>query len=102
MKDAVVVRRRWRGSGASGESEGEAGRTRDRKPDGVRLWEWRTEPPREPEERGVCSGCGEAIVEGEEWLVFESGRKVHADADCKLRLVDRMLGLRCRREEVWR
>lgn len=60
----------------------------------MRLGDWRLEPRREPVETGVCSGCGEAIVDGEEWLAFESGRKVHADADCKLRFVDRMLGIR--------
>ncbi len=59
----------------------------------MRLGDWRSEPRREPGEIGVCSGCGEAILAGEEWLMFESGKRIHAQADCKLRFVDRMLGL---------
>jgi hypothetical protein len=59
----------------------------------MRLGDWRLEPPREPDEAGVCSGCGEAILADEERLVFESGKMIHAHADCKVRFVDRMLGL---------
>lgn len=59
----------------------------------MRLPEWRLEPGREPVEIGVCCGCGEAILNGEAWLVFESGKRIHAHEDCKLRFVDRMLGL---------
>ncbi len=59
----------------------------------MRLGDWRLDPPREPAEAGVCSGCGEAILADEERLVFESGKMIHAHTDCKVRLVDRMLGL---------
>ncbi len=59
----------------------------------MRLGDRRLEPPREPREAGVCCGCGEAVLADEEWLVFESGKMIHAHPDCKVRLVDRMLGL---------
>ncbi|MDT8900797.1 hypothetical protein [Anaeroselena agilis] len=58
----------------------------------MRLGDLRLNPPREPREAGMCSGCGEAILADEERLVFESGRMIHAHPDCKLRFVDRMLG----------
>lgn len=56
--------------------------------------ERRLEPPPEPVGVGVCWGCREAILDGEEYYVFENGRRIHAGADCKTGYVDRLLGLR--------
>lgn len=60
----------------------------------MRLGDWRLEPPPEPTAAGRCSGCGDAILAGEEYLVFEHGGRLHAHPDCKVHFVDRMLGLR--------
>lgn len=55
--------------------------------------DYRMMPWPEPSEIGICYGCGEPILAGEEYAVFESGRKIHIDVDCKAAYVDRMLGI---------
>lgn len=55
--------------------------------------DYRMTPRPEPSEIGICCGCGEPILAGEEYAVFESGKKIHIDVDCKAAFVDRMLGI---------
>lgn len=50
-------------------------------------------PPPEPREVGICAGCGDEILADEDWLTFESGKRIHDHDDCKVAFVDRMLGL---------
>lgn len=58
------------------------------------LADYRPEPPPEPEEIGVCRGCGDVILADEGYCVFEDGGKIHNHRDCKVFFVDRVLGLR--------
>lgn len=57
------------------------------------LGEFRLIPKAEPSEVSVCAGCGDAILDGEEFRTFEGGRRIHDHPDCKVALVDKMLGI---------
>lgn len=60
------------------------------------LRDYRLEPPDEPEVAGICCGCGDAILQNEDFAIFEDGRMIHDDEDCKVAFVDRLLGMKGR------
>jgi hypothetical protein len=46
------------------------------------LRDYKLEPPDDYSEIGKCIGCGDPILAGEKYIVFESGRRIHDHEDC--------------------
>lgn len=54
--------------------------------------DFRLEPPAGPRQIGVCAGCGDPVMEGEDYCGFECGWLIHDNNDCKVGVVEKILG----------